>query len=478
MRKAKIVATIGPASESPEQLRQLMLAGMDVARINMSHGEREHHGEVIDDIRKVAAILKKPVAIMLDLSGPKIRTGKLRGDQVTLKEGDEVEITPEEIEGDAARFSASYPLLAGEVQPNDRILISDGEIELQVISTRASGVVARVIHGGVLGENKGINLPGAQISIPSITEKDIIDLQFGITHGVDIVAQSFVRSADDCQGARKLIKEFGGNVQLVAKIEKPEAVADFANILKVADGIMVARGDLAVETSPERVPVIQKSVIAESLKAQRFVITATQMLQSMIENPRPTRAEASDVANAVLDGSDAVMLSGETAVGKFPVESVIMMDRIIRATEQMGGPVGDRIKQVAFGHSSGSFGRAVAEASVFAADEVGCRSIAVITESGHMAQRLVGLRPHQRIIALTPVEATYRQLAVLWGVEPHLLTSCTYASDEVLKCVDQELLEYDLGARGESVVVMAGRMKDVTISLSMKLHTIGDFTPE
>jgi pyruvate kinase len=478
MRRAKIVATIGPASESEERLRALILAGTDVARINMSHGEREHHGEVIARIRRVADELKKPVAVMLDLSGPKIRTGKLREGEVELKEGSEVRITSEEIEGDAARFSANYALLAREVKPGDRILISDGEIELQVLETTATDVIARVIHGGKLGEHKGINLPGAQISIPSITEKDIADLRFGISHGIDLVAQSFVRTADDCRRAQALIKEFGGKARLIAKIEKPEAIDDFANILDVADGVMVARGDLAVETSPERVPVLQKEIISKALIAEKRVITATQMLQSMIENPRPTRAEASDVSNAILDGSDAVMLSGETAIGRFPVESVAMMDRIIRATEEMPQPVSAWMRQTMYGRRSGSYGRAVSEAAVFAAEEVNCRLIVVITESGHMARRIAALRPGQRIIALSADEFVRRQLAVLWGVEPYPLDNCTPQSNDLLVCADRALLELKLARRGESVVVMAGRLNDVTISLSMKLHVVGEFTNE
>ena len=476
MRRAKIVATIGPTSESEERLRALMLAGMNVARVNMSHGEREHHGEVITRIRRVAAELRRPIAIMLDLSGPKIRTGKLRDGEAYLDDGATVRVTTEEIAGDATRFSANYPLLAREVKAGDRILISDGEIELEVISTTDTEVLARVIHGGRLGEHKGINLPGAQVSIPSITEKDVADLRFGIAHGVDLVAQSFVRTADDCLRARQLIEEFGGVARLIAKIEKPEAVADLTAILAAADGVMVARGDLAVETSTERVPVLQKQIIAEALVAEKQVITATQMLQSMIDNPRPTRAEASDVSNAVLDGSDAVMLSGETAVGKYPVEAVEMMDRIIRATEEMAQPASTHIRQTVFGQRSGSYGRAVAEAAAFAAEEAGCRLIVVITQSGHMARRIAALRPRQRIIALTPSEAALRQLAILWGVEPFLLEECPPASDDLLTRADRALLEYRLAERDEAVVVMAGRLSDVSISLSMKLHQVGEFT--
>jgi pyruvate kinase len=476
MRRAKIVATIGPATDSEEKLRALMLAGMNVARVNMSHGEREHHGEVIQRIRRVAAELHQPVAIMLDLSGPKIRTGKLRDGEARLDEGAIVRIVTEEIVGDSTRFSANYPLLAREVKAGDRILISDGEIELEVIGTTDTEVTARVVYGGTLGEHKGINLPGAHISIPSITEKDVADLRFGIERGVDLVAQSFVRTADDCDRARKLIAEFGGTARLIAKIEKPEAVDNLAAILAAADGLMVARGDLAVETSTERVPILQKQIIAEGLLAEKQIITATQMLQSMITNPRPTRAEASDVSNAVLDGSDAVMLSGETAVGKYPTEAVEMMDRIIRATEEMAQPASARMQQTIFGRHSGSYGRAVSEAATFAAEEAGCRLIVVITQSGHMARRIAGLRPRQRIIALTPSDTALRQLALLWGVEPFLLEECPPVSDDLLKRADRALLEYKLAERGEAVVVMAGRLPDVTISLSMKLHQVGQFT--
>ncbi|MEW6126926.1 MAG: pyruvate kinase [Acidobacteriota bacterium] len=474
MRRAKIVATIGPASESIENLRALIDAGMNVTRINMSHGTREHHGEVIRRIRQVSDELKKPVAIMIDLSGPKIRTGNLREGAALLKEGAEVRITTEEIEGDATRFSANYALLAKEVKTGDRILLSDGEIELEVLSTTEREVTARVIHGGSLGNHKGINLPGAQISIPSITEKDVADLQFGIEAGADLVAQSFVRAAKDCQRAKELIKKFGSHARLIAKIEKPEAIDDLPNILSVADGVMVARGDLAVETSTERVPVLQKQIIAEALKADKTIITATQMLQSMIESPRPTRAEASDVANAILDGSDAVMLSGESAVGRFPVEAVKMMDKIIRTTEEMNSPAQTAMRQTIFGRQSGSLGRAIAEASLFAAEEVGCNLIVVITQTGHMARRIAALRPRQRIIALTPVVESCKQLAVSWGIEPYLLGGCTIESQELLARADCAILQYNLAKRGEIVVMMAGRLEDVTLSLSMKVHRVGD----
>jgi pyruvate kinase len=459
-----------------------MLAGLDVARINMSHGVQEHHGEVIKRIRAVAGDLKRPLAVMLDLGGPKIRTGKLRGGQAVLEDGAVIRITSEEIEGDARRFSAGYPLLAAEVRAGDRILLSDGELELEAVCAEENDLIARVVHGGILGEHKGVNLPGAQVSIPSITEKDILDLRFGIENGVDIVAQSFVRSAADCKRARDLIDQFGGKVRLIAKIEKPEAVGDLSNIIDVADGVMVARGDLAVETLPERVPILQKEIISAALNSQKTVITATQMLQSMIESPQPTRAEASDVANAVLDGSDALMLSGETAIGRYPVEAVEMMVRIIRTTEASlrTGPAAEEshvraaLLRGMIGRQSGSIGRAIAEAAVFAAEELGCRLIVVFTQSGHMARRVAALRPRQRIIALTPLESSYKQLPITWGVEPFPLEDFSAVSDEMLQSGDRALLKYGLAEPGEAVVVMAGRMPDLAISTSMKLHHVGD----
>ncbi len=489
MRRAKIVATIGPASDSEKTLRELILAGMNVARVNMSHGTRERHGEIIERIRRVARELDRPIGILLDLAGPKIRTGKLRGGSAKLETGTEVRITGQEIEGDERRFSANYPLLAQEVAAGDRVLINDGEIVLEALESADGDVVARVLHGGLLGEHKGINLPGAHLSIPSVTDKDIADLQFGIERGVDLVALSFVRSQADCVRARDLIRQSGGSAPLIAKIEKPEAVEDLANIVDTADGVMVARGDLAVETTPEIVPVLQKKIISEALVAEKSVITATQMLQSMIENPQPTRAEASDVANAVLDGSDAVMLSGETAIGRYPVEAVTMMDRIIRSAEEIRTPaaadfIPDQnaglqcsdsraylIRRLR-GRQSGSFGRAIAEAATFAAVEVNCRLIIAFTKSGIMARHICALRPRQRIIALTPSERTCNQLALSWGVEPYTLDEFTSMSDEILAIGDRALVKYKLAEPGEVVVVMAGQLGEAAISSSMKLHRV------
>ncbi len=453
-----------------------MVAGIDVARVNMSHGRREHHGEVIHRIRRIAAELNRPVGIMLDLSGPKIRTGRLRGGEAVLEDGAEVRITTEEIEGDATRFSANYSSLARDVKPGDRILLSDGELELRALSTNATEVIARVMNGGKLGEHKGINLPGAQLSIPSITERDIIDLKFGVEHGIDIVAQSFVRRAEDCLQARRLIDELGSKARLIAKIEKPEAIDDFANILEASNGVMVARGDLAVETSTERVPVLQKQIIREALIAEKQVITATQMLQSMIDNPTPTRAEASDVSNAILDGSDAVMLSGETAIGRYPVDSVAMMNRIVCSTEEMGHSARQLMRLETANRRSGSNSRAIAEAAAFAAEEIGCRLIVVVTHSGYMARRIAAVRPKQRIIAFTEIEQTRSQLAAVWGVEPYPPYPSSDSLEDLLVRADRSLLEYKLANRGESVVVMAGQLKDKSLSQSMKIHTVGELT--
>jgi pyruvate kinase len=477
-RRAKIVATLGPASDSPAMLRALIAAGLDVARLNMSHGERARHAETIAALRQAAAEAGRPVAILLDLCGPKIRTGRLAGGSVLLRDGAEVRITGADIVGSAERFSASYPAIASEVAAGDRVLLSDGEIELQAVATSGQDLVARVVHGGTLGEHKGINLPGARLNVPSLTEKDLADLRFGIDHDVDFVALSFVRSAEDCRRARDAIAGFGGRARLIAKIEKPEAVRDIKGILETCDGVMIARGDLAVETAPEQVPVLQKKIVAQALHHTRITITATQMLQSMIENPQPTRAEASDVANATLDGSDALMLSGETAVGRFAVEAVAMMDRIIRSAEDMidSERIVDRraLFARATRRQSGSYGRAIAEAAAFAAQEIGSRLIVVFTESGHLARFISALRPRQRIIALTQEDKTYRQLPLLWGVEPYLLDDLSTAADHLLSRCDEALLRHGLAERGENVVVMTGSLTGVAISNSMKLHRVGD----
>lgn len=485
-RRAKIVATIGPASSSREVLRALIESGLNVARLNMSHGSYERHAEAIANIRSLSAELDRPVAILLDLSGPKIRTGKLKGGgPVELVAGSKIVITTETIEGDEKRVSANYPYLTQDVRVNDRLLLDDGLIELTVEDKNPTELHCRVLHGGSLGERKGINLPGTPLSIPSITDKDRSDLEFGIRQGVDYVALSFVRSAKDCLDAKQLIEHTASKVgaekvPLIAKIEKAEALRELDAILETADGIMVARGDLGIETSTESVPVYQKEMIRKANLIGKPVITATQMLQSMIENPRPTRAEASDVANAILDGTDAVMLSGETASGAFPVEAVRTMDRIVRFTEDavqrelLGRP--NRALSAVAQHT-GSYNRALAEAAVFAAEEIGSPIILVFTEGGKMARRVSALRPKQKIVAFTYVQETYRRMAAVWGINSYMMGT-GQASDRLLTHADQMLLRLQLAPRGTTIVMVAGNLSGIPASNIVKLHRVGDFVQE
>jgi pyruvate kinase len=474
MRKAKIVATLGPASHSPERLRELILAGMDVARVNMSHGTHEQHAATIKSARGVAAELNRPLAILLDLSGPKIRTGLLRDHEpLQLRAGETLTITTREVVGENGVVSTSYKHLPQDVSIGNRILLADGLIELRVEQVSAADVVCRVVNGGELGEKKGINLPGVKLSTPSLTEKDHADLRFGIAEQVDYVALSFVRSARDCIGAKTLIEFLGGNIPLIAKIEKREALDDLDRIIEACDGVMVARGDLGVEASVESVPFYQKQIIAKANAAEKIVITATQMLESMTHEPRPTRAEASDVANAILDGTDSVMLSAETAVGDYPVEAVETMARIISFTETSCLEI-DRHRESIFANQTGTEGRAIAEAAVFAAQEIRAPLIIVFSKSGTMARHLAALRPKQRIIAFTPHERTRNALSAVWGLEPRLLDfGCR--SFELLSRADAELTRLGLVERGQMVVAMAGRLPEQqSLSSMMKLHRVGE----
>jgi pyruvate kinase len=478
MRRAKIVATIGPASESPERLRALVEAGVDVARINLSHGAREHHVEVIARVREAAAAARRPVAVLADLCGPKIRTGRLAGGRpVALADGATIRLLADDVEGTAEAVSISYAHLAEEVRPGARILVDDGLIEFVVESTEPGAVVARVVHGGLLSERKGVNFPGVALSVPSVTDKDRADLAAVLAAGVDYVALSFVRTADDCRLARDLIDAGDPGVGLVAKIEKPEAVDHLDAILAASDGVMVARGDLGVEAPPEAVPVYQKRIIASAVSAEKLVITATQMLQSMVDQPRPTRAEASDVANAIFDGTDAVMLSGETAVGRYPVEAVATMDRIVRYAESSKPRPQSLVEQL-LGVHTGTVGRALAEASLFAAEEVDARTIVVFTQNGGMARHVSSLRPAQRIVALTPTDRLHTQLAALWGVEPFRMRLAD-TSDALLADVDRALLDAACAERGEMVVLLVGVVEredagPIPASTLLKLHRVGD----
>ncbi|HEV2880299.1 MAG TPA: pyruvate kinase [Pyrinomonadaceae bacterium] len=473
MRRAKILATLGPASREPATLEALLAAGANAFRINMSHGTQEEHAETIRRARAAAERMRRPLAILVDLSGPKIRTGVLQGGQpVMLEENALFTLTTRSVNGDAREVSTNYPGLARDVHPGARILLDDGAIALNVERTTETDVVCRVINGGLLNERKGINLPGVVLPIPSLTDKDRRDLQFAVRAGADYIALSFVRRAEDCLEAKALIKASGGKAPLVAKIEKSEAIDHLAEIINASDGVMVARGDLGVETSVELVPVYQKRIIEEANEAGKFVITATQMLQSMITEPRPTRAEASDVANAVWDGSDALMLSAETATGAYPVATVATMARIIEAAET-GRSTGSSLVAKWAGKQSGRVSRAICEAAAFAAEEMGAKVIAVFTESGLMARRLSALRPAQRIAALTHSREVLNELAIIWAVEPYIYPPPS-TTEGMIQAGDRTLMEAGIVQHGQVIVLMAGRLSGLGLSSSMTLHAVGE----
>ena len=473
MRKAKILATFGPASRETVVIEALLAAGVNGVRINMSHGTLDEHEESIRRVRQVAETMKRPLAVLVDLSGPKIRTGVLSGGHpVKLDEGAHFTITTRSVAGDAHEVSTNYAGMARDIQPGSRVLLDDGAIELQVERTSETDVVCRVVNGGLLGERKGINLPGVKLPIPSLTDKDRRDLIWAVRQNADYIALSFVRQAEDCVEAKTLIHNAGGRQPLVAKIEKAEAIDNLDAIIAAADGVMVARGDLGVETSVELVPVYQKRIIEKANMAGKFVITATQMLQSMIENPRPTRAEASDVANAVWDGSDAVMLSGETATGKYPVMAVATMARIIESAENgdPGNIEGALTKWV--GKQTGRVSIALCEAAAFAAEEMSAKTIAVFTESGLMARRLSALRPTQRIIALTQNKEVMNELSLIWGIHP-LLHQKSDSTEDMLLTGEKTLVAANTVEQGETLVMMAGRLSGLGLSSSVTLYTIG-----
>jgi pyruvate kinase len=472
VRRAKILATLGPASRDPAVIEGLLAAGANGVRINMSHGTQEEKAEAIRIVRAVAERLNRPVAVLVDLSGPKIRTRQLKDAQpVILETGALFTLTTRPVVGDAHLVATNYPGLPQVVKPGARILLDDGAIALSVESTTETDVLCRVINGGILGERKGINLPGITLPIASITEKDVGDLNWAVKQNADYIALSFVRRAADCSQAKDLIKRAGGRAPLIAKIEKAEAIEHLDEIIAAADGLMVARGDLGVETSVELVPVYQKRIIEKAVRAGKMVITATQMLQSMITNPRPTRAEASDVANAVWDGTDALMLSNETAMGVYPVPAVATMARIIDSAESGSEHEPNRMAQWA-GKSSGRVSRALCEAAAFAAEEMGIAVTAVFTESGLMARRLSALRPEQRIVALTHSQEVRSELALIWGVES-LITPQAGSTEEMLKSGEKTLLDAGAVASGEMIVVMAGRLSGLGLSSSVTLFTVG-----
>lgn len=475
MRRAKILATLGPATTEPAVIESLLRAGVNGVRINMSHGPQDEKAQDIQKAREAAQRLNVPLAVLVDLSGPKIRTGALKdGRPVKLDAGAAFVITTRTVDGDEHEVSTNYPDLARVVQLGARLLLDDGAIELMAEATNRTDVICRVVNGGLLGERKGINLPGVPLPIASLTEKDRSDLRWAVGQGVDYIALSFVRRAEDCVEAKNLITEAGGHQPLVAKIEKSEAIDNLDEIIDAADAVMVARGDLGVETSVELVPVYQKRIIERAIRAGKMVITATQMLQSMVSNPRPTRAEASDVANAVWDGTDALMLSNETATGSYPVLAATTMARIIETAEAGGRP--DSQDQATWiGKQSGKVSRALCEAAVFAAEEMGAQITAVFTQSGLMARRLSSLRPKQRIIALTGLRTVLSELSLIWGVEP-LLTPVAETTESMLAVGEKTLLEAGVVTKGEIVVIMAGRLSGLGLSTSVRIYTIANDT--
>jgi pyruvate kinase len=467
-RRAKIVATIGPATDTEESLEALLAAGVDVVRLNFSHGTHAEHARRLQMVRSIADRLHRPIAIMLDLQGPKIRTGTLEGGEpVTLARGQSFTITTDDIEGTAERVSTTYPNLPTDCRTGDTVLVDDGKIKLIVTHTTPTDVEFQVVDGGVLKEHKGINLPGVAVSAPALSEKDEQDLAFGLEQGVDLVALSFVRSAADMLQARAFMQQHGRVVPLIAKLEKPQAIDQLDAILGVSDGVMVARGDLGVELAPEDVPPIQKTIIRKANRRGIPVITATQMLESMIVEAVPTRAEASDVANSVWDGTDAVMLSGETAVGKHPVEAVEMMHRIVvRAEATMPRDISEERGRL--GHA-----QAICRAATGLAEDLKVAAIAAFTRTGRTGQLLSTERPRVPIFVFTSDEHVYRRLALWWGVTPILETFST-DSDGMIREIEGALLARQALMPGDlAVVVGALPFRPGAHTNFVKLHSVG-----
>ncbi|MBC8496843.1 MAG: pyruvate kinase [Chloroflexi bacterium] len=456
-RRAKIVATIGPASQDEQTIQQLMSAGMNVARINFSHGNYEDHAQSIERLRRASQQLDHPITILQDLQGPKIRTGELAEGEVDLIAGQTLILTTEEVPGDAQRVSVDYLDLPKSVQVGGQILLDDGNLELEVTSVGNESVETEVILGGKLKPHKGVNLPGADLNIRAFTEKDKADLAFGLKQGVDAIALSFVRSPMDISRLRQTIANQAAdqsNIPIIAKLERPEALDNLHEIIHAADGVMVARGDLGVEMLPERVPIEQKRIIQMANRHAKLVITATQMLESMIHNPRPTRAEASDVANAIFDGSDAVMLSGETAVGRYPIKSVEMMSSIICQAEAHMPEWGHADIQLSndLPHDNAIF---ITRAANEMARDKDVAAIAVFTQSGRTARLMSKARPGVPIIAFTPVEYTYQQMSMMWGVTPHLVPPSETVED-MLAHVEAAMIAETSIHPGQEVVLIAG----------------------
>jgi pyruvate kinase len=469
MSRAKIVCTLGPASSTPERIGELIDAGMSVARLNFSHGSHEDHARMLGIVRGEAERRNRAVAVLLDLQGPKIRVGRFANGQVELRAGAEFTITTEPVVGDERRVSTSYTLLPLDVKPGDQILLDDGYLALAVTGVSGGEVRTVVVTGGTLKNNKGINLPGVDVSAPALSEKDRQDIGFALRLGVDYVALSFVRRAEDVIEAKRLLTVDQVQIPVIAKIEKPQALERLGEIIDAADGVMVARGDLGVELGPEKVPLWQKRIIEETNRRGKIVITATQMLESMITQPRPTRAEASDVANAVLDATDALMLSGETASGAHPIEAVRTMARIIDEVERSEHY---RARRRAPDLQLVNSTNAIAHAAVTAAHSMRLRTIVAVSESGGAARLVSEYRPEASLVCLTSNDVVFRRLALVWGVTP-IMMGPVATTEELLDRVEGTLIERNLAAPGENVLItMAVPVGSGLQTNVLKIHQI------
>lgn len=473
MRRAKIVCTLGPATDSYDQIKALVEAGMDVARFNLSHGTQAEHEERYQRVRKAADETGRSVGILADLQGPKIRLGHFGEGPVLLERGDEFTITVEEgVAGDRHRCGTTYAGLAADVVPGERVLVDDGKVCLEVTAVDGPRVHTRVIEGGMVSDHKGLNLPGVAVSVPALSKKDEDDLRWALRTGFDVIALSFVRSGKDAGDVHRIMAEEGRRLPVIAKVEKPQAVENLDGIVAAFDGIMVARGDLGVEMPLEQVPIVQKRAVKLARRNAKPVIVATQMLDSMIDNSRPTRAEASDVANAVLDGTDAVMLSGETSVGKYPVETVRTMAKIVAAAEE--GMLAAGLPPLTERNKPRTQGGAVARAAAETGDFLGAKFLVAFTQSGDTARRLSRYRSPIPLLAFTPEPATRSQLSLTWGAEtflgPHV-----ESTDAMVDQVDELLLKYGRCEKGDVVVITAGSPPGVSGSTNMvRVHHIGE----
>ena len=460
---------MGPAVEAAGKVEQLIAAGMNMARLNLSHGSYAEHQSRMDVVRSAATKAGVPVAVLVDLQGPKIRLARFANGPHELSRGDVFTITTDEIEGTKDRVGTTYKGLPGDCKAGDRILIDDGKVTVEVTSVTKTDVVTKVIEPGAVSNNKGINLPGVAVSVPALSEKDIDDLRWGLKAGADFIALSFVRSADDIKDVHRIMDEEGIRIPVIAKIEKPQAVANLEGIVAAFDGIMVARGDLGVELPIEDVPLVQKHCIELARDAAKPVIVATQMLDSMITNSRPTRAEATDCANAVLDGADALMLSGETSIGEFAIEAVETMARIIQKTEEGGL---ERIRPMI--NSPRTKGGAITKAATEVGAIVEAKYLVAFTQSGDSARRMSRLRSPIPILALTPEVGTYNRLALTWGVEP-MITEMVKHTDDMVKLVDTVLIQSGRAKKGENVMIVAGSPPGIPGSTkAMRVHIVGD----